>query len=70
MTIDDAGNLYLTGKKGVTVYNKEGKEIQVISVPKNWTANVCIGGKDRKTLYITASDSVYSIRLMHSGLRN
>lgn len=70
MTIDDAGNLYLTGKKGVTVYNKDGKEIQIISVPKNWTANVCIGGKDRKTLYITASDSVYSVRLMHAGLGN
>ena len=70
MTIDEAGNLYLTGKKGVTVFNKEGKEIQLISIPENWTANACIGGKDRKTLYITASDSVYSIRLKHAGLSN
>jgi len=70
MTIDDSGNLYLTGKKGVMVFNKEGKEIQIISIPKNWTANVCIGGKDRKTLYITASDSVYSVRLKHTGLSN
>ena len=70
MTIDEAGNLYLTGKKGVMVYNKDGKEIQIISVPKNWTANVCIGGKDRKTLYITASDSVYSVRLKQAGLSN
>ncbi len=68
MTLDEMGNLYLTGKKGVMVFNKEGKEIQIIAVPENWTANVCIGGKDRKTLFITASDSVYSIRLKHAGL--
>lgn len=68
MTLDDQGNVYLTGKKGVTVFNIGGKQVQVIEVPKPWTANVCIGGKDRKTLFITASDSLYSIRLKHSGL--
>ena len=68
MTIDVEGNLYLTGKKGVTVFNREGKEIQVISVPENWTANVCIGGKDHKNLFITASDSLYSVRVRYAGL--
>jgi len=68
MTIDAVGHLYLTGKKGVTVFDKEGKEVQVIAVPKNWTANVCIGGKDHKTLFITSSDSLYSVRVKHAGL--
>ncbi len=68
MTIDSDGNLYLTGKKGVTVFNRDGKEIQVIAVPENWTANVCLGGKDLKTLFITASDSLYSVRVKHAGL--
>ena len=68
MTIDDQGNLYLTGKKGVTVFNKDGNEIQILSVPENWTANVCIGGKDRKTLFITSSDSLYSVRIKNRGL--
>jgi len=68
MTLDEMGNLYLTGKKGVMVYDKDGKEIQIIAVPKGWTANVCIGGKDRKTLYITASDSLYRVRLKYAGL--
>ena len=67
MTIDNQGNVYLTGK-GVTVFDKDGKQIEVIAVPESWTANVCIGGKDRKTLYITASDSHYSIRLKNAGL--
>ena len=68
MTLDSEGNLYLTGGKGVTVFNSEGKEIDLIAVPESWTANVCIGGKDKKTLFITASDSLYSIRIKHSGL--
>lgn len=70
MTLDDQGNLYLTGSKGVTVFNQAGEQIELISVPESWTANVCIGGRDRKTLFITASDSLYSIRLQNSGLQH
>jgi gluconolactonase len=70
MTLDSEGNLYLTGNKGVSVYSDDGKLIQIIAVPKSWTANVCLGGKDRKTLFITASDAVYSIRVKHPGIGN
>lgn len=62
MTLDSKGNLYLTGK-GVTVFDRTGKNIDHIDVPEPWAANVCIGGKDRRTLFITASKSLYSIRL-------
>jgi gluconolactonase len=68
MTLDEAGNLYLTGSAGVYVYNADGELIQTIAVPKPWTANVCLGGKDRKTLVITASDSVFSIPVKHAGI--
>lgn len=68
MTLDQAGNLYLTGKAGVTVFDADGKQIEVISVPEGWTANVCFGGKERKTLFITASDSVYTIEMKTAGL--
>jgi len=68
MTIDAAGNVYLTGSAGVYVYNEAGLLIQTIAVPKPWTANVCLGGKDRKTLFITASDSVYTIEVKHPGV--
>ena len=54
MTIDSEGNVYLTGK-GVPVFNPAGEKIEQIDVPEPWTANVCFGGKDRKTLFITAS---------------
>jgi gluconolactonase len=68
MTLDDAGNLYLTGNRGVTVYRADGTRIGVIEVPKNWTANVCFGGKDHRTLFVTASDSVYSLAMLTRGI--
>lgn len=66
MTIDADGNLYLTGH-GVTVFDKTGQRIEHIDVKEAWTANVCIGGRDRKTLFITASKSLYSIQLSVKG---
>jgi len=62
MTVDSEGNVYLTGK-GVTVFNKAGKRIDHIDVPEAWSANVCFGGKDRKTLFITAGKGLYSVKM-------
>lgn len=67
MTLDESGNLYLCNNRGVVVYDKEGEEIEVISVPENWTANVCFGGKNHNTLFITASKGLYSIQLTQKG---
>ena len=66
MTLDAEGNLYLTGN-GVTVFDKTGQQIETIAVPGGWTANVSFGGKDHQTLFITASKSLYSIRLRVRG---
>lgn len=67
MTLDVEGNLFLTGNRGVTVVDKTGKQIERIEVPERWTANVCFGGKDHRTLFITASEGLYSIQLKHPG---
>ena len=67
MTLDDERNLYLTGE-GVMVYNEEGRRIDSIRVPdERWTANVSFGGKDRRTLFITASTGLYAIRMRVKG---
>jgi len=66
MTLDDEGNLYLTGT-GVTVFDKTGRRIGRIDVPERWTANVCFGGKDKRTLFITASKGLYAIRMRTRG---
>jgi len=67
MTIDQQGNIYLTGK-GVTVFNPSGKQIEHIEVAEPWTANVCFGGKDRRTLFITASKSFYRLQMRVKGV--
>ena len=67
MTIDDQGNVYLTGK-GVTVFNPAGEQIEHIQVPEKWSANVCFGGKDRKTLFITASEGFYGLQMAVQGV--
>jgi gluconolactonase len=67
MTLDDEGNVYLTGK-GVTVFNKEGRQIEHIDVPEDWTSNVCFGGKDHRTLFITASKSLYGLQMRVRGV--
>ncbi len=68
MTIDSKGNIYLTGK-GVTIFDKNGKKLGTIDIPENWTANVCFGDKDMKSLYITASKGLYRIRIKVKGTR-
>lgn len=67
MTIDDEGNVYLTGE-GVLVFDSAGKQIARIAVPEPWTANVCFAGKDRRTLFITASKGVYALRMRVHGV--
>jgi gluconolactonase len=65
MTLDNQGNLYLTGR-GVTVYAPDGKKLETIDVPEG-PANVCFGGKDRDRLFITARTSLYAVTMRVKG---
>jgi gluconolactonase len=67
MTLDERGDVYLTGN-GVTVYDTAGMKIAHIAVPEAWTANLCFGGRDKKTLFITASEGLYTIRMRVRGV--
>ena len=66
ITLDTEGNLYLTGK-GVTVFDANGRRIDQLDVPEPWTANVSFGGRDHRTLFITASKGLYAIALRTRG---
>jgi gluconolactonase len=68
MTIDNEGAIYLTGK-GVTIYSPEGKLLQNIPIAEDWTANVCFGGKNKDVLFITASKSVYTVKMNVKGVQ-
>ena len=59
MKCDTRGNLYATGPGGVRVYSPQGVLKGLIAVPKD-PANLCFGGRDGKTLFITARDTVYT----------
>ena len=67
MTVDNEGNVYLT-ERVVIVYSPAGKEIERIDTPMR-PANVCFGGADMQTLFITARSSVYTIRMRVKGVR-
>lgn len=67
MTVDEKGNIYITGK-GVYIYNSKGEYLDYIAVPMDWTANLTFGGKGRNILFITASQSVYTLKMKVKGL--
>ncbi|MGV8094076.1 MAG: SMP-30/gluconolactonase/LRE family protein [Mangrovibacterium sp.] len=67
MTIDQQGNVYLTNK-AVSVFAPDGHKIGALSIPEQ-PANITFGGKDRKTLFITARTSVYKIRMNVKGVQ-
>ncbi len=68
MTLDSQGNLYLTGK-GVTIFDKNGKKITNIPIDEDWTSNVTFGGENNSTLFITASHSVYALKMNVTGIK-
>jgi gluconolactonase len=67
MKVDRLGNVYSTGPGGIWVFSPAGKALGVILMPER-TANLNWAGADRKTLYITASSSVYRITLKVPGI--
>jgi gluconolactonase len=68
MTIDKAGNMYLTTNgKQVDIFSPSGELIETIEVPEN-PSNLCFGGIDRNQLFITARTSIYRIELNTEGV--
>lgn len=67
MCVDEQGNIYATGSS-VTVWRPDGTQLATIEVPEQ-PANVCFGGEDWRTLFITARTSLYRVRLGVAGNR-
>lgn len=68
MCIDTKGNIYTTAKGGIHVFDKSGKKIGLIPVSEH-PANVCFGGENFDTLYITARKSLYSVKTKMIGMK-
>jgi gluconolactonase len=59
--VDEHGNVWTSSHDSVQVYDPAGTQLLRIPVPEK-IANLCFGGDDGRTVYITASTSLYRIR--------
>ncbi len=66
MRVDEAGNLYVTGPNGIWIWDPEGHHLGTIEMPEK-PANLIWGDNDYRTLYITATTSVYKLRTKVRG---
>ncbi|HLV87630.1 MAG TPA: SMP-30/gluconolactonase/LRE family protein [Candidatus Sulfotelmatobacter sp.] len=64
--VDRTGNLYVTGPRGIWVWDAAGHHLGTIAMPEQ-PANLAWGDADRQTLYITATTSVYKLRTKVPG---
>jgi gluconolactonase len=60
MKCDHRGNIWVTGPGGVWVYSPNGEHLGKVRVPE-LVANLAWGGPNFRTLYLTATHSVYAI---------
>ncbi|MGD1024711.1 MAG: SMP-30/gluconolactonase/LRE family protein [Candidatus Sulfotelmatobacter sp.] len=66
MKVDKNGNLFVTGPEGIWIWDAKGNHLGTIVMPEQ-PANLTWGGKDFKTLYITATTSVYRLEMKTQG---
>jgi gluconolactonase len=64
--LDEKGNLYFSSDTGVTIYSPSGQKIDEIKLPAR-VSNLTFGGRERKTLFITCGDTVYTIEMSVRG---
>ena len=67
MTMDSEGHLYVATDLGIQIFNKKGVHLGILNVPET-PSNCTIGGRDGKTLYITAKKNLYAIKLDVKGI--
>ncbi|MEX0720401.1 MAG: SMP-30/gluconolactonase/LRE family protein [Balneolaceae bacterium] len=65
MVVDENGNLYSTGPKGIHIFDKEGNEMETVSTPR--VTNLEFGTEDNRTLFMTSPAGVYSVRMKVRG---
>lgn len=66
MAIDREGRVYVATGAGIQVFDKKGRSLGNIKVPKQ-PSNLAFSGPDKKTLYITAREAVYKLQMLSQG---
>jgi len=67
LALDNEGRLYITTLPGVQVFDAGGQYLGTIKVPRQ-SANVAFAGPDKRTLYITAREGLYRVKLLAQGV--
>ncbi len=68
MKVDVEGNLYVAAAGGIWIFTSDGEPVGIIRTPER-PANCAWGGNDWRTLFITARESLYNIRLNVPGIK-
>ena len=68
LKIDQRGNLYVSGPGGLWILSPEGTHLGTVIAPKH-PHNFAWGDEDGKTLYMTARNGLYKMRLNIAGVR-
>jgi gluconolactonase len=66
MAIDRDNRLYVTTATGVQVFDRNGRYLGTIPVPRQ-PSNVAFSDTDRRSLYITAREGLYRLRMLSQG---
>ena len=69
---DTAGRVYVASRLGIQILDQTGRVNAIIPVPASsgQPSNVCLGGKNFDTLYVTSADKVYRRKLNTRGINN
>jgi sugar lactone lactonase YvrE/enterochelin esterase-like enzyme len=69
LTVDVEGRLYSTSAIGLQICDQAGRVNAILPKPQRaWLANVCFGGKDLDTLYVTCGDKVFKRKTKTKGV--
>src|SRR5688572_5521455 len=66
MALDSMGRLYVATAAGIQVIDSRGRHLGIIRVP-SVARNVAFGGPGRRTLYLTALESLYHVPMIAQG---
>jgi gluconolactonase len=66
MALDRDNRLYVASLTGVQIFDKTGRYLGTVPVPRQ-PSNVAFSGADKKTLFITAREGLYKLRMVASG---
>jgi gluconolactonase len=67
MRTDHDGRLYVTTRMGIQVCDKDGRVNCILPTPNGRASNLCFGGANFDTLYVTSGDRIYSRKVKVKG---